>query len=373
MVSLSESELIEVYNHVPKVLSRKAIKVSVTADSLHKKHHEPIVLEKVKNGNYWLVTAEDGSDCLLPKSNLKINTHEYPTVQSLFQLNGYQPENGSQFTLTKPAKVSLTPSGEKWQLEDVGILDFRNGSLFSQLQSELEQANEAREQVQNQLEKSHEEQFNLMAKLDQLTQEYHKLQIQLEQTEKREEKILSQLVKRQEFQQEMQQARQDRKQLLSLLEQMSQVCSPSSHSQPVETESPKTPVAPNLDPLEKDLVNIYNKEPKRLEGYTTEVSETQDSIRERRLDRSQAAVFEKVRNGTYWILTVQDRKYLVPKGGMKFNQNNYETAQSFFECHGQPNGKFKLLKPAIVSRIDGQDNWQITELGILVFYLESSQ
>lgn len=182
-LNFSESELVGIYNKAPKALLRKIIKISVTEESLIKKNEKPIVLENAQNGNYWVIPTEDSNYWLFPKSNLKINTYRYETVKSLFKCQGYQPEEADKFTLTKPARVSLSPSGKQWQLEEQGVLEFGSTSPASELQLELEQANEEIEQLQDQLEQSHRQIEQLQDQLaiaNQAIQELEQFQFQKE-------------------------------------------------------------------------------------------------------------------------------------------------------------------------------------------------
>ena len=120
-INLSESDLVEIYHTAPNILSHKALKVSVTEDILSE---ESIVIEEVKNGNYWLIATEDDIFCLFPQANVKINPDIDETIKLLFNCNGYQSETPSQFTVNKPAKLSFRQRVEEWQLVEKGILDF---------------------------------------------------------------------------------------------------------------------------------------------------------------------------------------------------------------------------------------------------------
>lgn len=124
-VDLSESELIEAYNNTPKLLSKKALKVSIIQDNVSSIFNKDnILLSEARNGNYLVIGAKDETYWLLPKENLRINLFNINTAQSLFDCQRYQPEDNREFTLKKPARVSIQPSGEEWKLEERGILDF---------------------------------------------------------------------------------------------------------------------------------------------------------------------------------------------------------------------------------------------------------
>ena len=150
-ISLSEDELIEAYNYAPRVLSRKAIKVSKIDLKGGRSSNSGVLLGEERNGNYWVMVTEKGCYWLLPKANFRINSFNKDTVKSLFKFNGSLSEDAREFILVELAKVSLTPGGDQWQLEEQGMLDFGGNSQLSQLQSELERVKEEREKLESEL------------------------------------------------------------------------------------------------------------------------------------------------------------------------------------------------------------------------------
>jgi len=126
-VNFSEAELIDAYNTIPRLLSQKAIKVSINQEHISTAK-ENILLTESRNGNYWIIGREDGTYWLLPKSKLKINPYNINTVQSLFECQSYQQGESQEFILQKPARVSILPNGQEWKLEEKGVLDFNNNS-----------------------------------------------------------------------------------------------------------------------------------------------------------------------------------------------------------------------------------------------------
>ncbi|MDT9340828.1 hypothetical protein VV11_015875 [Trichodesmium erythraeum 21-75] len=150
-ISLSKNELIEAYNYAPMVLSRKAIKVSKIDLRGGRYSNSAVLLGEERNGNYWVMVTEKGDYWLLPKVNFRINSFNKDTVKSLFKFNGSLSEDAREFILVELAKVSLTPGGDQWQLEEQGMLDFGGNSQLSQLQSELERVKEEREKLESEL------------------------------------------------------------------------------------------------------------------------------------------------------------------------------------------------------------------------------
>ncbi|HBE21493.1 MAG TPA: hypothetical protein DEG17_09605 [Cyanobacteria bacterium UBA11149] len=127
----------------------------------------------------------------------------------------------------------------------------------------------------------------------------------------------------------------------------------------------------------EEFVEIYNTQPGFWLKQAIPVSETDESLNQRNISSSQSAVFQQNRRGNYWILTIGEVVYLVPKVNLRINEFTYKTVQSFFECRGYQVGyssQFKLLKPARVSpvtiedkSIPTEDKWELVELGILQF------
>jgi myosin heavy subunit len=121
-----EKELVNSYNADPKIFSEKGIElVSETEDSINQRRlgTSKAILEKNRRGNY-VILRESGCEYMVPKDKLKINEHNYNTVEALFECIDYQAGSSSNFQLVKPAKVYFLTGSEKWQLEERGILQF---------------------------------------------------------------------------------------------------------------------------------------------------------------------------------------------------------------------------------------------------------
>ena len=173
-ISLSEDELIEAYNYAPRVLSRKAIKVSKIDLKGGRSSNSGVLLGEERNGNYWVMVTEKGDYWLLPKVNFRINSFNKDTVKSLFKFNGSLSEDAREFMLVELAKVSLTPGGDQWQLEERGVLDFGGNSQLSRLQSELEGVKEEREKLESELRLARDERDRFASQVAELA--YDRLQ-----------------------------------------------------------------------------------------------------------------------------------------------------------------------------------------------------
>ncbi|HLO85392.1 MAG TPA: hypothetical protein VK203_10325 [Nostocaceae cyanobacterium] len=137
-LTINLEELVDIYNHVPYVLERKAVKVSLQEQSLVQQNQNAIFLEGAKYGNYWVVGTEDDNYWLLPKVNFKMDAFKYDILKYLFDCEGYPNEGFSRLVLILPAKVSFIETDElKWKLDVKGKLEFKQIST-SNLETELE-------------------------------------------------------------------------------------------------------------------------------------------------------------------------------------------------------------------------------------------
>ena len=128
-LSPEETDLVIAYNRNPGSLSKRAIEVLQTEESVHNRRlgsSEPVVLEKARRwGHYWILMR---SECnyLVPRVNVKINELNYMMFESLFECRGYQPGIYRNFQLVKPARVEANSEKGNWQLVEPGILQFES-------------------------------------------------------------------------------------------------------------------------------------------------------------------------------------------------------------------------------------------------------
>ncbi|NEO99246.1 MAG: hypothetical protein F6K58_11295 [Symploca sp. SIO2E9] len=368
------------------------IKVSVIGNKPLYNAQEQVFLSEQGNGDYWLLATEEEKEevyWLLPKGNFKVNTFNLKTVQSLFNCQRYQPKDSTEFTLSKPARVSLIPNRQEWKLKEQGILDFDQNSLSSKLQLELEKAKQ-------ELEELRQERSHLVDKVAELA--YERLQetrSQLVTADEFKKQMQQVLLKCEQLQSQVTQLTQQQEHFKSQLQQVQQKTTPTKeemidaleHQQHIElapsqgnikASSIKTPTTqfqlshtPNYSNLATpQLVQAYNQNPRSLLIKATEVSETDESIRNRRLGSQKHVVLEKNRRGKFWILKDGDFDYLVLRINFNINEYNDELVQTLFECRGyRPDLSryFTLLKPARVSPLTPGQKWQLEEPGILEF------
>ncbi len=130
----------------------------------------------------------------------------------------------------------------------------------------------------------------------------------------------------------------------------------------------------NLTEEEKYLLKIYN-DPTKNDDLTKvvvkTVSETQNSMDERRFDPRKPVILQEERNENYWIVNINNQLNLVlNKKRFRINQFNLTTLESLFQCLGsEPRNyeKFTLVKPGKISFLPDTQEWQLTEPGIIHF------
>lgn len=160
-LNISETELIEVYNNVPKVLLKNSIIAELTAKSYRADNpNQPVFLEKDESGKYWIILSNQNNIFLLPDINIKLHIHKLKTVEKLFDFRGIIPSVDTHFILIKPAKVSSFPNGEEWKLLEKGILEFTNQVFGVSFRSHLD-TDDQQNQVKNNLEKNNLEIENI--------------------------------------------------------------------------------------------------------------------------------------------------------------------------------------------------------------------
>ncbi|MCG9891668.1 MAG: hypothetical protein MH252_11395 [Thermosynechococcaceae cyanobacterium MS004] len=129
------------------------------------------------------------------------------------------------------------------------------------------------------------------------------------------------------------------------------------------------PAPPASEPWDS-IVKNYNISPQLLETYVVErVSESEESVKNRR-ENSAASVFLKsVNNYNYWIFAGEDRNYWVtPKSDLKITPMGFDTFQALFECpEYQPGSKIQIVKPAKVAQNSASGGWDLLEKGQVLF------
>ncbi|MDJ0729428.1 MAG: hypothetical protein QNJ33_05475 [Crocosphaera sp.] len=166
-INFSISEIIEIYNTIPRVLDNKVTKVNL--ESYYAYSKEKLLIE-VTNGSYWIIETEDGKEWLLPSDKLTVNQFNQKSLQSFFEFQSYDDSENKVFILVQPATVNLLPNASKkeWKLETLGILNFDPNYSTNKLRSQLKQTENERDQYKSDLEEIKQEKEQLTAQVAQL-------------------------------------------------------------------------------------------------------------------------------------------------------------------------------------------------------------
>lgn len=224
-INISKYQLLDIYHDVPQLLLEYVFKVSVTKESYRQKTKGEIFLETVNRGNYWVVATNYQSKeqyWLLPAANLTINIHKLKTFQSLFNLVGESSSKTTEFMLNEPAQVFRLPSGNTWKLEEQGVIEFGSDHRSSQLLFELEKSNKKNQELHSQFKLLTQEFAQITYQLEQLDQEYKQEKYsQISELENIKKQLKQEQQEHKQLQLLIAQADQERKQMGTQIEQMS--------------------------------------------------------------------------------------------------------------------------------------------------------
>lgn len=204
-LNISEAELLEVYNNVPKVLFKNSIAAELAAKSFwEESQNQPIFLEKDDNGKYWVIVSNQTNIWLVPNINIKLHIHKLKTVEKLFRFTGNTPTPDSNFILLKPAILSSLPNGKEWRLEEQGLLEFSNGGYDPQLTNvqnntnsdlELQKISQQVEDLTLQLQQSNYLRQKLELQMVEMATQLKSLSLQLSDNQEYQKNLQSQLGK----------------------------------------------------------------------------------------------------------------------------------------------------------------------------------
>jgi hypothetical protein len=145
--------------------------------------------------------------------------------------------------------------------------------------------------------------------------------------------------------------------------------SPASHADFSQSSSHLSRSATSTEPWDS-IVQNYNYSPQILETYIVEkVSETEESLTNRRNSSNAPVLLKHTNNANYWIFNGEDQNsWLVPKSDLKLTPISYDTFQALFECQDyQPNLKLQIMKPAKVSYNASTGIWELEAKGQVQF------
>ncbi|MCM1982614.1 hypothetical protein [Lyngbya confervoides] len=127
VLSPVEQAIVSQYNKSASHYAKQSTEVSETEESQsNRRLGDPglVKFEKKGRGNYWII-SESNREYLVPSQRIRINEHNYKTIEVIFACHNYHPGGSQDFVLRKPATVAALPGGNQWQLETPGIIDFQ--------------------------------------------------------------------------------------------------------------------------------------------------------------------------------------------------------------------------------------------------------
>jgi WD40 repeat protein len=141
-LKVSVTELIDVYNSVPNILTNNAVNVSVNTTT---NSEAEIILEKSARGNYWIIATEVESRqyWLLPNGAIDcqslykklFNKYSINAVKTLFNFESQELSADKNLIIEQPAQVTFLSNSQKWKLKDQGSIQFGIDSHSSQLKN----------------------------------------------------------------------------------------------------------------------------------------------------------------------------------------------------------------------------------------------
>ncbi len=128
--------------------------------------------------------------------------------------------------------------------------------------------------------------------------------------------------------------------------------------------------APAIGQPWDSIVQNYNLFPQALESHIIErVSESEESVVNRRGNSSAAIILKSANNCSYWIFVGEDRNYwLTPKSDLKITSMGFDALQALFEFpEYQQGSRIQLVKPAKVAQNSSSGGWDLVEKGQVQF------
>ncbi|WP_180982339.1 hypothetical protein [Cylindrospermopsis raciborskii] len=169
-VNISEEEIIEVYNEVPRVLLRNSIVTQLT-DEGYRDGDQPIILQPDDYGNYWLIVSNADNIFVIPSIEVKSKIYRLRKIMAkVFDFQGDSLSTDNYYLLIKPARFQSLPSGREWKLEEKGILEFTNRVGKDSLAKSLHKSIQNNQTNTNlEISKIHQELNEIKSQLQQVT------------------------------------------------------------------------------------------------------------------------------------------------------------------------------------------------------------
>ncbi|MEM8719535.1 MAG: hypothetical protein AAGE84_09540 [Cyanobacteria bacterium P01_G01_bin.39] len=410
-LKISKSDLIEIYNTVPRTLFHSAIVVSVNQDCSFKQE---------SSGNYWIIKIDNSTGWLFPKRGQIFDKYQYSTLQNLFNCSGHEQHSKKEFIIKNPAQVAFNIDKQQWYLEKQGVLEFGDNSLSTRLRkasnklerlsfnshqdkqeiqslhNELQQSQYIATQRKTEIEElkiNHTKLLDLFADLQRdkkhqkeinnnLSEINKKLSIDSNETHEKyllNNQFFNQLKSRNnEILLMLQELKKNlNRQFISSSNKLGSIHSHYSNERYQRYQEKntldETSTYSSLSDFLENLVANYNKNPKNLAQNIVKVAATQESIEQRRSGIKTPLILKPSDNDSYWVVIDEQTKegnyYVVPKANLIISHRIYFTVKYIFTCKGFNNkisNNFTLFHPAEVRFIKG-DEYELLKPGELRF------
>lgn len=145
-LNLPLEKVLEVYVESPQLLLPFVRPCALTARSLQGLP-EPVELELMLQGNYWMLELEDQSCWLLPRPGLLERPGQLMSLERLFSIEERRPLP-AELQLLSPARALASEQGRRWVLKDPGVLKMQLDPLRQPLVRQLAQLQERLERLE---------------------------------------------------------------------------------------------------------------------------------------------------------------------------------------------------------------------------------
>ena len=127
MLNLPLDKVLEVYLESPGLLAPFARPCALSARSLQGPP-EPVELELIPQGNYWMLELQEESCWLFPRPGLLERPAQLPSLERLFTIEQRLPLP-AELVLLAPARALASEQGRRWILQDNGVLSMQLDQL----------------------------------------------------------------------------------------------------------------------------------------------------------------------------------------------------------------------------------------------------
>lgn len=145
-LDLPLEKVLEVYAEAPQLLTPFVRPCALTARSLQGPP-EPLELELMLQGSYWMLESGDQSCWLLPRPGLLERPGQLMSLERLFSIEERRPLP-AELQLLSPARALASEQGRRWVLQEPGVLTMQSDPLRQPLARQLAQLQERLERLE---------------------------------------------------------------------------------------------------------------------------------------------------------------------------------------------------------------------------------